>query len=200
MVAMTFDDGPGDLTEQLLDLLEQYGVVATFYVLGRQVESRSDTIIRAHQLGCEIGNHSWSHPRLDRLSSDSIRKQLQDTSDAIESVIGVRPSNMRPTYGRINSTVEDVAGELGLPLVFWSIDPSDYLPRDIDVIFFHIMDNVQDRDIIIQHDVHERSIEATVYLIPSLLNRGYQLVTVTELMYFTGTIPEPGESYRHGRT
>jgi len=200
MVALTFDDGPGKLTDQLLDILEEHYAVATFYVLGRQVEGKSDTVLRAFDMGCEIANHSWSHPSLDRISSDNIRKQLQDTSDAIEAVIGVPPSNMRPTYGRINAKLENVTHELGLPMVLWSIDPSDYLDRTPERIYNIIMDEIQDRDIVIMHDIHERSIEAAAMLIPSLIESGFQLVTVSELLEFSGITPEPGVAYRHGRT
>ena len=199
MVALTFDDGPCDLTDQLLDMLEEHYAVATFYVLGRKVEDKSDTVLRAFDMGCEVANHSWSHPSLDRISSDRIHTQLQDTSDAIEAVTGVPPSSVRPTYGRTNSKLENVAQELGLPLVFWSIDPSDYLDRTPERIYDIIMDAVQDRDIILLHDIHERSIEAATMWVPSLIESGYQLVTVSELLEFSGITPEPGESYRHGR-
>jgi len=200
MVALTFDDGPCDLTSQLLDILQEHYVVATFYIQGRRVEGYSDTVVRAFDMGCEIANHSWSHPSLDRISRDSIRSQLQKTNDAIEAVTGVRPSSVRPTFGRTNSDLQNVARELGLPLVFWSIDPSDYLNRTPEGIYNHIIDAVQDGDIILLHDVYERSIEAAAMLIPSLIESGFQLVTVTELLQFSGIKPEPGASYRHGRS
>ena len=199
MVALTFDDGPDDLTSQLLDILQEHYAVATFYVQGRRVEGYSDTVFRAFEMGCEIANHSWSHPSLDRISSDNIRTQLQDTSDVIESITGVAPSSMRPTYGRINSRLESVTEELGLPMVLWSIDPSDYLKRTPETIYNLIMDAVQDRDIILLHDIHERSIEAAAMLIPSLIESGFQMVTVSELLEFSGITPEPGVAYRHGR-
>jgi len=199
MVALTFDDGPGELTNEVLDILEEHSVVATFFVIGRKVEDNSDTILRAYEMGCEIGNHSWSHPSLDRISSGSIHTQLLDTGTAVEAVTGVSPAIMRPTFGRINTKVIDTSRELGLAIIFWSIDPSDYLNRSPESIYDHIMDNVEDKDIILLHDIHERSIEATKLLIPSLIESGFQLVTVSELMELSGITLEPGEKYRHAR-
>ena len=199
MVALTFDDGPGELTNQVLDMLEEHNAVATFFIIGRKVEDNSDTVLRAFEMGCEIGNHSWSHPSLDRISSSRIHTQLLDTGNAIEAVTGVSPAIMRPTFGRINTKVTDASRELGLAIIFWSIDPSDYLDRSPESIYDHIMDRVEDKDIILLHDVHERSIEATNLLIPSLIDRGFQLVTVTELMDFSGITLEPGENYRHAK-
>jgi len=199
MVALTFDDGPGNLTNQILDILEQHDAVATFYVIGMQIEAHSDTILRAFEMGCEIANHTWSHRSLERISENSIRTQLQSTCEAIESVIGIPPSSIRPPFGRINSNVRSVSRELGLSIVFWSIDPSDYLQRSPYSIYSHIMGEVADRDIILLHDVYDRSVEAARNLIPSLISRGYQLVTVSELMHFSGITLEPGVTYNHGR-
>jgi len=199
MVALTFDDGPGDYTGQVLDILEQYNVVATFYVIGRQVERHSDTVLRAFDMGCEIANHTWSHWSLDRASDEGIRSQLRDTNAAIEAVTGVSPTSMRPPFGNSSANVRNISGELDLAIVFWSIDPSDYLPRSADRIYDFIMDSVRDRDIILLHDVYDRSVEATRRLIPALINSGFQLVTVSELMYYSGINPNPGSSYSHGR-
>jgi len=200
MIALTYDDGPGGLTDEVLDILEQYDVIATFFVIGRQVERFRETVLRASNMGCEIANHTWSHSSLEQLSSDRIRTQLLETSTAIENVTGAPPLHMRPPYGRINTDVEDVTRELGLPIVFWSVDPSDYLSgRSPERIYNEVMDNVQDRDIILLHDIHERTIEATKSLIPSLINRGFQFVTVSELMQYSGISLQSGESYKHGR-
>lgn len=199
MVALTFDDGPHTLTEQVLDILEEHNAVATFYVLGNRVEKNSDLILRTFNMGNEIGNHSWSHPWLDRTSSDRIRRQLRDTNDAIEAVTGVAPTSMRPPYGSSNSNVRNVSRELGLAVVFWSIDPSDYLNKSPDRIFNDIMNSVTDRDIILLHDIHERTINATRRLVPALIEKGYQLVTVSELMELSEITLEPGRNFYHAR-
>jgi len=199
MVALTFDDGPHELTTKILDILEQHDAVATFYVIGRQVDKHSETVQRAYDMGCEIANHTWSHSSLERSSAVNIRSQLNDTNVAVEKVIGVAPTSMRPPFGRSNSTVHNVAGELGLAVVFWTIDPSDYLNRSVDRLYSFIMDQVSDRDIILLHDVYDRSIETAERLIPDLIDMGFQLVTVSELMYYSDIPFEPGKVYNHGR-
>ena len=200
MIALTFDDGPGGLTDKVLDLLELHGVVATFYVIGNQVERNRETVLRAFNLGCEIANHTWSHSSLDQISADGIRSQLMNTNTAIESITGSPPLHMRPPFGRINSEVKNVTRELGLPIILWSIDPSDYLQgRTSEAIYELIMEDVKDKDIILLHDIHERTIRATEWLIPSLIERGFQFVTVSELMHFSDITLDPGDSYRHAR-
>jgi len=199
MVALTFDDGPGEFTNQVLDILEAHNTVATFFVMGWKLENNSDTVLRAFEMGCEIGNHSWSHPSLDRISSTRIHTQLLDTGNAVESITGVAPTLMRPTFGRVNTKVINASRELGLPIILWSIDPSDYKNQSPENIYDHIMEKVEDKDIILLHDIHERSIEATKLLIPSLIDSGFQLVTVSELMDFSGVMLEPGEKYRHAK-
>jgi len=200
MVALTFDDGPADTTEQILDILEEHNVVATFYVIGAQAARRSDTIIRAFDMGSEIANHTWSHEALDSIPADSIRSQLLNTCNKIESIIGIRPSSMRPPFGRVGPDLHDVTRELGLPIVTWTIDPSDYLNRQPEVIYSHVIDRVQDGDIILLHDIHERTVEATKLIVPSLIEMGFQLVTVSELMYHSDITPRPGSIYTRGRS
>ena len=199
MVALTFDDGPVNRTNQILDILEEHNVVATFYVLGMQIENHSDTLLRAHNLGSEIANHSWSHKSFDRISDDDIRAQLHDTNAAVEAITGVAPANMRAPYGRVNDNVRNISEELGLPIVLWSVDPSDFLDRSPESIYYDIMSEVRDRDIILLHDIHARSVYTTRLLIPSLIESGFQLVTVSELMYYSNITPEPGAVYRNGR-
>jgi len=199
MVALTFDDGPHRLTPQILDILDKYDAVATFYVIGMQIEAHTETIQRIIDSGSEVANHSWSHLSFERNSASTVRAQIEDTNDIIEEVTGIRPTQLRPPFGRTNRSVENISKELGMSMIMWSIDPSDYLDISPYRIYSHIMDKVQDRDIILLHDIYDRSVEATRSLVPDLISRGYQLVTVSELMYFSNITPEPGTIYRHGR-
>ena len=196
MIALTFDDGPSQHTITILDALEQYGAVATFFVTGNRIAIFRNIVQRAFNMGNEISNHSWSHKLLTRLSKNGISAQILAANAAIESVTGAPPSNMRPTYGAINDRVIYVAAELELPMILWSLDPSDWLTRDPDKTYERIMENVKDKDIILLHDLHEPTAEAMVRVIPALVDRGFQLVTVSELMYYSGITPEPGEIYR----
>lgn len=198
MVALTFDDGPRKTyTEQILDILQTHDVVATFFLIGRQVESNSDTVARAYRMGNEIGNHSWSHVYLTRRSSDGIRSQISSTNDVIEAITGEAPKLMRPPYGDFNSSVANVIAEFEMPAIFWSVDPSDYRDITPDTIFDRVMGAVHDGAVILLHDTQERTVEATAKLIPALLDEGYQLVTVSELFQRKGVEPVPGQAYNN---
>jgi peptidoglycan/xylan/chitin deacetylase (PgdA/CDA1 family) len=199
MIALTFDDGPSAITVEILDILEEHNVVATFYVLGSLVERHSDTILRAFDMGCEIANHTWSHRSSEGASADALRSQLRRTRNVVESVTGVPTTNFRPPFGRITRILQNVTAELDYPIILWSIDPSDYLSISPTRIYNHIMDRVKDRDIILLHDVHARTLTATSRLVPSLIEQGFQFVTVSELMHFSDITPAPGRTYRHGR-
>jgi len=198
MVALTFDDGPSRFTVPIVEALEEYEAVATFYVTGNRVESNSELVLRTFNTGSEFANHSWSHPRLDNLTDERIRRELQNTNDAIEAITGVAPNNMRPPYGGHNKRVRDISAELGLSVIIWSLDPMDWLHRDSNYIYNRVMNNVKDRDIILLHDLYETTANAAVRLIPALLDRGYQLVTVSELFYYSGVEAIPGHVYRDG--
>jgi len=198
MIALTFDDGPSYVTVMILDALEKYGGVATFYVVGNRIsrnQRQREILLRAHEMGNEIANHSWSHPFLSRISEDRVRRELVRTNEVIESITGEPPVNMRPPYADINSSVFRVTADLGLPIILWSVDPSDWRTRNANTTFKRVMENIEDRDIVLLHDLWEPSGEAAVRLIPALIEKGFQLVTVSELMYHSGITPIPGQIY-----
>jgi len=195
MVALTFDDGPSRFTPPILDVLEQYNATATFYVTGNRIEGHREIVERAFNLGNEIASHAWSHRYLPRLSEGDIRTELQLTNDAIEHVTGIPPSNLRPPYGAFDDKVREIAAEFGLPIVMWTLDPADWRTRNAEMTFDYIMSNVSDRDVILLHDLSEPTAEAAALVIPALINRGFQLVTVTELIRYSGITAIPGEVY-----
>jgi len=201
MIALTFDDGPSIHTVPILDALEYHGVVATFYVTANRLENYRDIAIRTHLMGNEIANHTWSHPRLPHLSWDGIFTELYDSNVAIAEITGAVPASFRPTFGFFDSRVEEIARDLGLPLILWSLDTNDWYTRDVNSIFNIVVNNVRDRDIILLHDLHEPTARATVLLIPALIEMGFQLVTVSELFYYSDVVPQPGGIYNdgHGR-
>ena len=198
MVAITFDDGPSQHTPPILDVLERFGAVATFYVTGNRVESHREIVQRAYELGNEIASHTWSHPRLTDLSDDDIRTELRNASNAIESIIGSPPLNMRPPFGAYDERVSSTVAEFGLPIIMWSIDPMDWRTKDADSTYDFVMGNIRHGDIVLMHDLTESTAEAAVRLIPALIRRGYQLVTVTELMQYSGITPGPGVTFKSG--
>lgn len=193
MVAITFDDGPSQYMDEILDLLEEFGVRATFSLIGNITHTQRDAIVRASIMGNEIIGHSWDHRNLAKLSSDDVRRQIVDTNDAIVAVTGVSPRFFRPPYGVVNETIRAVATDLELTIVNWSVDPEDWNTRDVEEIIDYVLMNVGDGDIILAHQMYRSTLDAFSVIIPELMSNGFQFVTVTELMQFSGVRIVPGE-------
>ena len=201
MVALTFDDGPSQYTEYILDILKMYNARATFCVVGNRIEDWPNTIRRAVCLGNEVIGHSWDHTNFSRLNADQIASQILDTSAAIEAITGFPPPPIfRAPYGRLTSTVRSTSRELGYSILNWSIDPKDWRYRDPEHIYNFIMENVRDGSIVVLHDIRPYTSEAMTRVIPGLIENGFQLVTASELLeYFHGEL-EPGHEYARGPT
>lgn len=178
MVALTYDDGPSQYTSVILDILGQYGGAATFFVLGQRVPGYADTIRRAHNMGCEIGNHTYSHQILTKIGTPQIQSQIYSTNAAVKNIIGVSPVVMRPPGGGQNPSVRSA---VGMPLILWSIDTLDWKTRNASSTQAAILNHVKDGDIILMHDLYSPTAEASKAVIPELVRRGYQLLTVSEL-------------------
>lgn len=176
-VALTFDDGPSFYTEGLLDTLKEHNVKATFFVLGTQVRIQSETVQRMFREGHQIGNHTWDHPNLTRMSDDQIREQLQQTDNLIAQIIGESTPFMRPPYGAYN---DNVLAASGLPIIFWSVDPLDWKDRDAATVAARIVDAPAGA-IILSHDIHKSTVDAVPAIITALKSRGIHMVTVTKL-------------------
>ena len=198
MIALTFDDGPSVYTNKILDILEQYNSRATFCVLGSFAEGNYYTVLRQHEIGCEVIGHSWNHRDLTKLSEQDIRAQLIETNNTIESITGVAPIAHRAPYGAVNNSVRKVSRELGLSIILWTVDTQDWKTRNADAVYTYIMNNAFDKSIILCHDLHSTTAAAMERVVPELIDSGYQLVTVSELLYFSGKIQEPGVVYRSG--
>jgi peptidoglycan/xylan/chitin deacetylase (PgdA/CDA1 family) len=192
MIALTFDDGPSKYTLQILATLEKHGGRATFCVVGNLVDARKDTVKRAFDLGHEIIGHSWDHRDLSKLSAAEIKKQLNDTAAAIEAVIGVYPMLYRPPYGAVSTTLKNTSGELGFALINWSVDTMDWSSRNADKVYKAVMSDASNRAIVLCHDLYGSTADAMERVIPELISQGYQLVTVTELMYYAGKTFQAG--------
>jgi len=195
IVALTFDDGPSIHTSRILDTLQKYGGRVSFFVMGNKVAEHKTRILRALHMECEIICHAWDHPDLTKLSGRAIKKQLFDTIAAIAKVTGTVSLMFRPPYGYTNTKVEKIAKKLGLAIVKWSIDPSDWKVKDADAVYASIMVTVKDGDIVLCHDLHESTAAAMNRVIPDLIEQGYQLVTVSELLMHKYGDIEPGRIY-----
>lgn len=192
MVALTFDDGPSIYTPRILNCLEEYGQAATFFVVGTNAARYGEHIKRAYEMGCEIGNHTYNHPDLTYLSSWEIADEINRTNQHIRDAIGVDATVARTPGGSYNSTV---CAAISTPIIMWSIDTLDWKTRDTYSTVNCVLNNVRDGDIVLMHDIHSPTIAAAEILIPELVRRGYQLVTVSELAEYRGNGMQPGRVY-----
>ena len=196
LVALTFDDGPIQYTEYILDILEQYGGRVTFCVLGYRVETWASTVARAVSLSSEVVGHSWDHPNFTMISEHDIAEQIIFTSAAIEAAMGATPPRLfRAPYGRVNDEVVNVAERLGYAMLHWSIDPRDWEIRDPEHIYNYIMDNAVHGAIFILHDIRPTTMEAMEKVVPALIENGFELVTASELIEYVYGGLVPGEVY-----
>jgi peptidoglycan/xylan/chitin deacetylase (PgdA/CDA1 family) len=190
-IAITFDDGPSPtLTPRLLDILKEKGVKATFFVIGQNVAHSPDIVARASSEGHEIGSHSWSHPVLTKLSDDKVHEELQKTSEAILSATGKKPTLLRPPYGAINPHLSRmIEGQEGLTIVLWSVDPLDWKSPGSSVLAERLIAGSKPGAITLSHDIKPGTIEAIPHVIDALKAKGYQFVTVSELIALESKVP-----------
>ena len=180
LIALTFDDGPGQYTDKLLDCLEENNAHATFFMLGQLVDQYPETVKRMVELGCELGNHSWDHQNMLDLSLDGVVKEFGDTDQALIDACGQESTVIRPPYGNYT---DDIIAAVGKPFILWSIDSLDWKYLDADLDYNGIMNdsNLGDGAVILMHDIHKPSVDAALRLIPALVDQGYKLVTVSEM-------------------
>lgn len=195
MVAITFDDGPGlESEDRILNCLESNNAVATFFYQGMFIDGREDKIMRAYNIGCEIGNHTWNHPVLTSLKDSKAREQITKTNEAIHDACGHYPTVFRPSYG---ITSDKINKESELPVIMWSVDTLDWKSRNGKKVFNKVKKSGNlDGKIILMHSIHDSTADATELIIPWLKSQGYQIVTVSELIkYKTGSEPKGGTTY-----
>lgn len=178
MVALTFDDGPSIYTDEILDTLQKYNSNASFFVLGNKIDAHSDTIIKMYQNGNEIGNHSYNHRWLTKLSKTEQIEQINKTQELIKKYTGFTPIYLRPTYGSVNNNLRN---NTNLDIVLWNIDTKDWKNKNVNKIVDNALKDVKDGSIILMHDTYQRTSEAVKIIVPKLIENGYQLVTISEL-------------------
>ena len=192
MVAITFDDGPCKNTNRILDILEANGAVATFFEVGRNVNSYPDIIQRMVAMGNEIGNHSYDHPQLTTLSYAGIRSQIDRTNQAFINAVGFAPSLCRPPYGSRNSAVD---AAVNMPMILWSVDTLDWKSRNANSVYNVTMNNTRDGSIVLMHSLYTTTADALERILPALREQGYQFVTVSELAMYRGYTLQNAQRY-----
>jgi peptidoglycan-N-acetylglucosamine deacetylase len=189
-IALTFDDGPGEWTPAILDLLARHAAQATFFYLGERVQGLAQVVRRAVAEGHEPGNHLFSHRHPEALSDEEIRDEVVRTAVEIERATGTAASLLRPPYGEEPERVAAIGAELHLgPVVLWSIDPEDWRSPPAEAIVEQVLEEARAGAIVDLHDGWGRTprdrqptVEALERLLPELRTRGFELVTVSELL------------------
>lgn len=193
-VALTFDDGPSPrCTPQLLDGLRDLGAKATFFVVGCQAVKDPDIVRRIADEGHQVGNHSYDHAALDKLTPAQALADLEKNDALLRELLGDGDYWVRPPYGLLT---DDEAARLTVPLVNWSVDTEDWRTKNCDKILDVIYRCTGDGDIVLLHDRYLNTVEATLKAIAHLQQQGYVFVTVSELLSLKNVTPEPGVTYR----
>ena len=195
VVALTFDDGPSEYTEGILDLLTAYDGAATFCIVGNRVANYEEQIRAIAAQGSEIATHTWSHKKLTALSASETERQIMQAVEAVQKIVDVPVRFIRPPYGSVNDNVRAVARRLGMPIVEWSIDTEDWRTLSARKTEKAILDNVKNGSIILMHDMKINSAKATEMFIPKLEERGFMLLTVDELFAKDGVTLEANQAY-----
>ena len=195
-IALTFDDGPSEVTPAILNTLEKYDAVATFFLVGNRIKKYEYSVKRAAKLGCELANHSWSHADLSKLPLDKAKEEISSVCEKVSDLTGETIVSVRPPYGKGSDKLYEMMGDMDLSVIYWSVDPYDWKTRDADKVYDAIMQDVFDGAIIICHDLYEPTAKAMERLIPDLIADGYQFVTVSQLLGESDEGMLPGEVYR----
>lgn len=191
-VALTFDDGPSSFTDRLLDCLENNKAKATFFMVGKEVEYFSEEVKRMDKLGCELGNHTYSHADLTTLSPEEMPSEIGKVDQLLLDLTGQGASVVRPPYGSVNSSVKTT---VGTPMVLWTVDTLDWESQDPQKIADVVKAEVTNGSIILMHDIFSTSVDAAEIFIPQLKKEGYEFVTVHELAKINGLQLQPGNVY-----
>ena len=187
-IALTFDDGPHPtLTPKILSILEKYQVPATFFMVGRNVANYPDAARAVLRAGHEVGNHTYSHYHMKLLDEESLNDELGLCEDVLEELCEYRPHLFRPPEGAVTQYVENCSDLGDYTLILWSLDTRDWETRNQQKIVNTVLENVRPGDIILMHDFigrKSKTPEALEALLPELLRRGYEFVTVSQLLGF----------------
>ena len=193
-MALTFDDGPRPgTTDVLLDGLKERGAAATFFLVGEEIAGNEALIERMGAEGHKVGNHTWSHQRLETAAPETVSEEIKRTDEAIGAILGGSGYWLRLPYGLLPEQAHEL---ITVPVIKWSVDPRDWESREKWAIVNAVMKDVQSGSIILLHDIYPASVEAALEIVDRLQAQGYWFVTVEELLRIQGIDPRPGILYR----
>lgn len=191
-VALTFDDGPGKYTKELVDLLVKNNVKASFFMVGQNIKNYKSSVKYAYDNGMEICNHSQNHKNLKNLSKEELEYEINSVDDMLEEITGQKPKYYRSPGGNQNDTV---LSTIQKPCILWNVDTRDWESRDTEKIISKTLKEVDDGDIILMHEIYKTTLDAVEPIIIKLKEKGYNFVTVTELYKIKGIPLENGKIY-----
>lgn len=187
-IAITFDDGPHPVhTEEILDILKEYNVKATFFIVGSNAEQYPSIVKRTFDEGHELGNHTYNHVFINRISDEKLIEEIRMTDDVITKITGISPIIFRPPGGAYNDSKVEVVASSGHKCILWSWwqDTRDWSCPTVDKVVSTVMDNLHDGDIVLFHDFNSGNTPTAAALriiIPQLIEKGYEFVSVSELI------------------
>lgn len=192
-VALTFDDGPSkQYTSKVLDVLKKYDAKGTFFVLGNRLGSGADIVKRADAEGHEIGVHTWSHINMRASSYATVSGEMERTTRRIFDLIGKYPKIMRPPYGSTStSLVNNMYDHFAQRSIMWDVDTQDWRKPGVETVIHRAVNRATPGSIVLVHDIHGSTFAALEGIVKGLQNRGFKLVTVSELMALRGCKAEP---------
>lgn len=200
LVALTFDDGPGAYSDTILDVLAKHNAKATFFMNGYKVRRYADQVRRMVNEGHQIANHTYNHPYLTKLSDAKIRQELNATAEAFTEVTGVTGGDtgffLRPPYGDYNKRVTAAAG---VPVIWCTLDSGDWKYQSAARLVSYTGSNAKDGDIVIMHETHKSTAQGLDALLDALEAKGFEFVTVEDLLWRRGITPVPGQVYYSAR-
>ncbi len=188
LVALTFDDGPeSELTPEILDILDEHDIKATFFVIGQNAARHTETLREIHDRGHEIGNHSWSHKYLPKISKRSKKDEILKTEELLEDVLGKHTPIFRPPYGAVKAQDKELIDSLGYKIVNWSVDTRDWAGTSGEQIRKYVKQQLKPGGIILMHNSgNTKTVKNMIKTLPTMINwieeQGYEFVTVTEIL------------------
>ncbi len=197
LAALTFDDGPGPYSDQILDVLKKHGAKATFFMNGFRIEKYPDQVRRMAAEGHQVANHTYDHPQLSQSSNDKIRWEVDSTAGLLTQITGLSGTGstgfyLRAPYGDTSSRVTNV---VGVPLIQWNVDSQDWKYQSSSRLISYVGSATANGDIVLMHESHKSTANGLDGLLTALEKRGFELVTVEELLWRRGVEAQPGRIY-----
>ncbi len=193
VIAFTFDDGPSNYTTEIVDALLLNESKATFFELGNRMKYNQDIVKYVINNGMEVGSHTYAHKNLNSLSEKEIIEEINSTNIIFNEITGDNIKYLRPPYGNYN---EKVKKQVTTPMILWNIDTNDWLYRDSEKVYKHILEKAEDGDIVLMHDIYPETVEAVKEVLPVLKERGFKVTSISEASSIKGKVLEKKQAYR----